>query len=175
MSFTPFAAAPAAPQDGFESATETTLAGAMVMTDGPLPAIAGNTSVYVGAAGAPLLESSGPTTLTVRLARQPDDKQLHFSYRVISTTMEASFYGMVRAGSEGALATPTYYWLDAPGPQEPLTVAGKPVFASPVVTTHLPLPADVTDEVVVAISGVAPSCPPSPPPAGVLIDDLGLD
>ena len=175
LPFTPFAVAPVVPQDGFESATGTTLAGAMVMTAGPLPAIAGNTSVYVGAAGAPLLESSGPTTLTVRLARQPDQKQLHFSYRVLSTTMEMSFYGMVRAGSEGALATPTYVWLDAPGPAERLTVAGKPVFASPVVTTQLPLPADVTDEVVVSISGVSPSCTPPSPPTGLLFDDLRLE
>jgi hypothetical protein len=175
LSSTPFAAAPAVAQDGFESATGTTLGGAMVMTAGPLPAIVGDVSVYVGAAGAPLLESSGPTTLMVRLARQPDDKQLRFSYRVISRAMETSFYGMVRAGSEGALATPTIDWLDAPGPAETLTVAGAPAFASPVVTVQLALPADVTDEVVVAISGVPPSCVASSAPAGLLIDDLRLE
>jgi hypothetical protein len=175
MPSTPFAAAPMVPQDGFESATGTTLGGAMVMTSGPLPAIAGDTSLYVGAAGAPLLESSGPTTFTVRLARQPDAKQLRLSYRVVSTTMETSFYGMLRAGSEGALATPTYYWLDAPGPQETLTVAGQPVFASPVVTNQVPLPDGVTDEVEVAISGDPPSCVRPTGPAGLLIDDLRLE
>jgi hypothetical protein len=173
---TPFAPAPLVPQDGFETATGTTLGGAMVMTAGALPVIAGNTSLYVGAAGAPLLESSGPTTLTVRLARQPDDKQLHFSYRVISTTMATPFYGMVQVGSEGGLATPTISWLDAVGPAETLTLAGKAAFASPILTADVQLQAYVSDEVVVAISGVAPSCGPRPAPtAGLLIDDLRLE
>jgi len=37
------------------------------------------------------------------------------------------------------------------------------------------LQAYVSDEVVVAISGVAPSCGPAPAPAGLLIDDLRLE
>ena len=122
-----------------------------------------------------MLDSSGPTTLTVRLARQPDDKQLHFSYRVISTTMATPFYEMVRAGSEGGLATPTIYWLDAVGPAQTLTVAGQTAFASAVATAEVELQAYVSDEVVVSISGVAPSCGPAPAPAGLLIDDLRLE
>jgi hypothetical protein len=49
------------------------------------------------------------------------------------------------------------------------------VFASPIVTTQLPLPADVTDEVVSPSAGVSPSCTPPSPPTGLLIDDLRLE
>jgi hypothetical protein len=58
-----------------------------------------------------------------------------------------------------------------------VTVGGRPAFASPVGTASLELQADTTDEVVVQISGVPPSCgpAPAPAPAGLLIDDLRLE
>ena len=70
-------------EDGFEFATGDVVGGAMVMTRGALPAISGNTSLYIGTPFAPALEGIGNrSSLMVRLARQAGDTKLRFSHRV---------------------------------------------------------------------------------------------
>jgi hypothetical protein len=172
-----FPAAPAVAEDGFESAAGSVLGGAMVMTAGPLPAIAGNTSLYIGGTGAPALDSSNGRSLMVRLARQAGDTKLRFSYRVVSTVAQAYFSGTLRVGSEGASpGTPVYSFGNAQAVSEMITVAGQTAYAGPISTQETPLPADATDQVLLVIAPNIFSCGPRPfANAGLLIDDLRLD
>lgn len=171
-----FVAAPAVPEDGFESARESVLGGAMVMTAGPLPAIAGNITLYVGTKGAPALDSSTGRSLMVRLARQPGDTKLRFSYRSVGLQAQAYFVGTMTLGSEGATPGPLEWLGDVVGTAEMLTVAGQTVFVSPVGTKEAALPPDATDEVLFAILPATVSCfPGGSPNVGLLIDDLRLE
>ena len=65
-----FPDAPTVAEDGFEVRHSQPVGGAMVMTAGPLPAIAGNTSLYIGGMGAPALDAPNGRSLMVRSARQ---------------------------------------------------------------------------------------------------------
>ena len=173
-----FTAAPRVPADGFESATGSVLGGAMVMTAGPLPAIAGTTSLYIGAANVPALDSANGRSLMVRLSRQAGETKLRLSYRSVAALASTGFSGWLRVGSEGATAGPFEHWLGAAPADtaEMLTVAGQMVFASPVASKEVMLPADVTDEVLVWITPDSSVCSRfAPPSAGLLIDDLRLE
>ena len=74
--------------------TGSALGGAMVMTAaaGALPAIAGNTSLYIGTSGAPGLDAPNGRSLTVRLARQAGDTKLRFSYRIVARTAQSNLF-----------------------------------------------------------------------------------
>ena len=173
-----FTAAPTVPADGFESATGNVLGGAMVMTAGPLPAIAGNTSLYIGAANVPALDSPTGRSLMVRLSRRAGETKVRLSYRTVAGQASTGFSGWLRAGSEGATPGPFEHWLGtAPGSTaEMLTVAGQTVYASPVASKEVMLPADVTDEVLVWITPSVSTCISfAPASAGLLIDDLRLE
>jgi hypothetical protein len=177
LRLTSFLDAPTVPEDGFESASGTTLGGAMVMTAGALPAIAGNTSLYIGGKGAPALDAAGGRSLMVRLAKQAGDSKLRFSYRVVSLQSGASFYGALRVGSEGASPGPAVYSIgDATTPRETLTVAGQTVYASTAAVMEQPLPADATGEVLVVVAPSSSACFFGPVMnIGLLIDDLRLE
>ena len=131
LRFTAFVAAPTVPEDGFESATGSVLGGAMVMTDGALPAIAGHTSLYIGTQGAPALDAPNGRSLAIRLARQAGDTKLRFSYRVVAPQSATLISALVRVGSEGASpGDPIYGIGNMATPTEKLMVGGNPVFAS---------------------------------------------
>lgn len=173
-----FPAAPTVPEDGFESATGATLGGAMVMTAGVLPAISGNTSLYLGAPGTPGLDLATGRSLMVHLARQAGDTMLRFSYRVISVQSTPAFSGMLRVGSEGASPgqATTSFPLTTTGIGK-LTIAGQIAYASDVATMTAALPADATDQVLVYLGPFGGlNCGPGfAAQAGLLIDDLRLE
>jgi hypothetical protein len=174
LGVTSFPAAPTVPEDGFESATGSSLGGAMVMTGGPLPAIAGNTSLYIGSVGAPGLD--GQRSLMVKLARQAGQTTLRFSYRSVSLQSPPSFSGFLQVGSEGGSADQADYSFATTDPTETLTVAGQTAYASAVATKSVSLPADATDQVLVVIAPFTTSCGPiRVQNQGLLIDDLRLE
>jgi hypothetical protein len=173
-----FPAAPLVPADGFESVTETVLGGAMVMRAGPLPAIAGNTSLYIGTTGAPGLDPTAGHALMVRLSRQPADTKLVFSYRVVASGIERAFVGTIRVGSEDASPGSAIDELNPPtGSPETLVVGGQMAIATPVGVEEVPLPADATSEVLFFIAPSNPLCGnlAFPTGMGLLIDDLRLE
>jgi hypothetical protein len=177
LRLTSFPAAPVVAEDGFESATGSTLGGAMVMTAGALPAIAGNTSLYIGGPGAPGLDASNGRSLSVKLARKAGDTALRFSYRVVAASAQPVFQGAFRIGSEGGPAGTLVYGIGNPqGTTEMLTVAGKAAYASPVAQNDVPLPADTTGEVLFVIEPSSTTCFRGGLGAtGLLIDDLRLE
>jgi len=171
-----FRAAPTVPEDGFESATGSELGGAMVMTAGALPAIAGNTSLYIGGKGAPAVDSSNGRSLTVRLSRQPGDTKLRFSYRAVAVQAQAGFLGFLRIGSEGASTGSPAFSFATQMATQMISVAGQTAYASASAMFETPLPADATDAVVLVIAPTNFSCGPAPiNNSGLLIDDLRLD
>jgi hypothetical protein len=177
LRLTSFVAAPIVPEDGFESVTGGVLGGAMVMTAGALPAIAGNTSLYLGTKGAPGLDAPNGRSLMVRLARQAGDTKLRFSYRLVAPQATTSVSALVRVGSEGASpGDPTYAIGDMSNGTEKLTVGGSPVFASLAAVIELPLPADATDDVLFVIAPNTIFCfPGGTPNTGILVDDVRVE
>jgi len=174
-----FPAAPAMPEDGFESATAGSFGGATIMKEGPLPPIAGSTSLYFGTSVAPALDSSDGHVLMLRLSRQAGDTKLRFAYRTVALQAMMAFSGGLWAGAEGAPPDDLHphSFLSAPtGLGQPLAVAGQAMFASAVTTMELPLPAGATGQVVFVIENNFPGCAlPGAQSAGLLIDDLRLE
>jgi hypothetical protein len=171
-----FPAAPTVPEDGFESATSDTLGGALVMTGGPLPAIDGNTSIYIGGGGAPGLDLSTGRSLMVRLERQPGDTTLRFSYRVVAFQILPTFYGVLRVGSEGASTGPPVNGIvDQSSATEMLTVSGRTVFATVPAEMDVALPADATGTVLLVLGPNRSACSEPSTGEGLLIDDLRLE
>jgi hypothetical protein len=177
LRFAVFVDAPTVPEDGFESATGTVLGGAMVMTAGVLPAIAGNTSLYIGTKGAPGLDAPNGRSLTVRLARQAGDTKLRFSYRLVAPRSTTSVSALVRVGSEGASPGDAIYVIgDGSNVTEKLMVGGSPVFASLAAAMEVPLPADATGDVLFVIAPNTILCfPGGTPNTGILIDDIRVE
>src|SRR5262249_20188391 len=85
-------AGPLVPEDGFESVTGPTFGGAGVVRSGPLLPIAGAQSLYVGDVSSPGhdLYLQGPQLLA-RLAMQPGDTKLRFTYRTVSSVASRVF------------------------------------------------------------------------------------
>ena len=158
-------AAPLVPEDGFESATSATLGGATVVTTN---AIAGSRSLYVGFAGAPALGGVAPgNTLVVRLALQPGDTAVRFSFRSVGRDASASFpvtYATV--GSVGGQIA----WRSI-GDSGGSSVTSGEVTLGPLGTMTVPLPADAAGEVVVGLATQF-TCSPLADPGGMLVDDL---
>jgi hypothetical protein len=175
LRLTSFATPPLMPEDGFESAAGAQVGGATVISAGPLPPIAGARSVYIGRQGAP---SPGGiavgTALRVRLAVQPGDTKLRFSYEIVSPFQGAGFAGAIDFGSVGR--TPGRETLTAATGAPTTWPDGSVVFVTPVTSREIALPADVTDELVVAIETALAGCGgPVPAPSGLLIDDLRIE
>jgi hypothetical protein len=177
LRFTSFVDAPTVPEDGFESATGSVVGGAMIMRAGALPAIAGDTSVYIGAKGAPGLDAPNGRSLLVRLARQGGDTKLRFSYRIVASQPTTLVSAMVRVGSEGASPGDAIYGIgDMSNRTEMLTVGGASVFASVAAMMEVPLPADATDSVLFTIAFNAVSCfPDGVQTGGILVDDVRVE
>ena len=173
-----FGDAPLVPEDGFESAVAgTEVGGALVMAGGPLPPIAGNTSVYMGSAlGVPRGVAAPVRALSVRLARQAGDTMLRFTYRSVGVAMPPLFSGYLQVGAAGGVPGPAVYSFAAGGPTETVMVGDQPVVVSAASTMTVPLPADVTDEALLVITSSFGECGGvREPPAGLLIDDVTLE
>ena len=142
-----------------------------------MPAIAGNTSLYIGTSGAPGLDAPNGRSLTVRLARQAGDTKLRFSYRIVAPRSANLVSALVRVGSEGASPGDAMYGIgNMATPTEMLTVGGKLVFASVAAEMEVPLPADATDHVLFVIAPNNIFCfPGGSSSEGVLLDDLRLE
>jgi len=172
-----FPMAPLVAEDGFESATGTTLGGAMVVTGGAaLPVISGSTSLYIGTPGAPGLDVSNGRSLAVHLARQAGDTMLRFSYRIVGTSASPSFPGNVRVGSEGASPGQVIYSFTTPTATDTLTIGGQPAYAGVATTMTVALPGDATDQVLVDVTPEGFLCGlRGITTGGLLIDDLRLE
>jgi hypothetical protein len=177
LRLTSFPDAPLVPQDGFESATGNELGGALIMAAGQLPAISGNTSLYIGSMGAPLLGSPTARSLLVRLARPAGSTTLRFSYRVIGAQAQSFFSGVVGVGTEGRTPGPTGSGFVSARATEPLTAGAQTLYASAVGTLEATLPDDAGDEVLVSVAQSSLGCsgPLQASTGGLLIDDLRLE
>jgi len=175
LRFVSFPAPPLAPEDGFESATGTTFGGATVISGGPLPPISGTRSVYFGGAGAPA--PGGVTVgkvLRVRLAVQPGDTTVAFSYRLVGPYAGGGFSGTISVGSVGK--APASETLANAPPGTATDWSGTTVYVTDVATHALALPPDVGDEVLLDIESFDDNCGrPMPALGGMLLDDLRLE
>jgi hypothetical protein len=177
-----FAPAPLVSPDGFESVTDATIGGApVVKAGGSIAPISGAKSVYVGGAGAPPLDNLQPgRALDVRLAVPAGVTKVKFAYRLVALGASAFFDAAVRVGSvghgPGALASAPLMGQAAPTTTDP---GAATLYATPVATAEFALPADLGDELLLSIDIPESSCDggprPSPPNAGILVDDLALE
>jgi len=170
-SFTTRAAPPLIPEDGFESATGTTLGGAQILSGAGAPTITGAGSLYI-----PAISSIGPASARTRITRlalrppvAPGDTVVRFAYRFVSVTGGLSFTLACEGGKT------SFKSISASGtPSTTVTLpGGSQVQVGPIATAEIPLPADVGSEVV--FTEQVPSSPgglPAPPVSGFIIDDL---
>jgi hypothetical protein len=147
------------------------------MTGGVLPAIAGNTSLYLGTKGAPALDAPNGRSLALRLPRQAGDTKVRFSYRLVAVQPVTAVSAMVRVGSEGASPGDALYVIgDMSSSTEKLIVGGMPVFASLAAVMEVPLPADARASVLFVIAPNGVFCfPGGTMSTGILIDDVRVE
>lgn len=166
------AAPPLVGEDGFESATGTTLAGAQILTGTGTPIITGARSLYVPPL--PDVLTSGRAQMTqfaLRVALAPGDTVLRFSYREVNPNVFGSAYFLM--GSEGgqvvspSLASPTQAPTTA-------TIPGTgTVMLGPTTTAEFALPPDAAGAITLTrIARAAGTSMPAPPVTGLIIDDL---
>jgi hypothetical protein len=173
-----FAVPPLAPQDGFESVTSSELGGATVIdaSAAPLAPIAGAHSLYFGTMGAPAPPGlTVGTALRVRLAVQPGDSKLRFSYRMLASSQFGGFSGAINVGSVGG--TPAQDHFPLPPAATGMTWPdGSTVYVTDVFTEEIALPAGTTDEVLLSIDPFDSGCGgPTGPTGGILLDDLRVE
>jgi hypothetical protein len=170
-----FPTPPLVAEDGFESVTGTTFGGATVISDGPLPPIAGTRSVYFGGPGTPAPGGGTVgTVLRVRLAAKPGAKELAFEYRLVGVYPGGGFSGTIHVGSVGKAPT-SVLLTGAPAGAQTTWPDGRTVYVTDVESEEVPLPADVGPEVLVDIESFDSGCGrPAPPLGGMLLDGLRL-
>jgi hypothetical protein len=168
--FTTIAPPPLAPEDGFESITDTALGGAEVLSGSGAPVIAGSRSLYIPPTIAPT--SPGPR-FEVRLPVAAGDTALRFRYRTVNPGYSSGVF--YRIGSEGASILPVTL-PGEPVQTTPATINGNAVMLSPLTTLTVPLPDDVGDEIVLQRTVQQAGCArPFPPFPGIIIDDLRVE
>jgi hypothetical protein len=138
------------------------------------PTIAGKTSLYIGRPGSPGLNSVLGRSLMLRLARQPGDTKLRFSFRAVAVS-SPGFSGMVRVGSEGGSTGMIGYPPSVTGTTETISINSSGAMATPIGTMEMALPNDATDTVLVTVVPNNFDCGPPFPSSGILIDDLRLE
>jgi hypothetical protein len=161
---------PLAAEDGFESATDTTLGGGQVLSGSGAPTISGARSLYV-----PPFSGSPPpmgqtTQFALRLALSPGDSVVRFSYRTVSpSSFDNARFLMASEG--GVIASPTL--PPDSGPPTAATIPGQgQITIGPLMTAEFPLTPDAAGEIT--LSRILPGAIglPAPPAAGLIIDDL---
>jgi hypothetical protein len=162
-------------EDGFESVTATTLAGAQVLSQPDGPAITGTRSIYIPSLAGSISagQRAATTQLALRIALDPTNTVLRFAYRPSTGSVGATeVYFLL--GSEGGQVTyatlPTY-----DGPTTIVTVGQRQVALGPVTTAEFPLPmgaASAGELTLVRRVRAWPGGLPAPPVPGLMIDDL---
>jgi hypothetical protein len=171
LTFTTKPPPPLVAADGFESVTDTTLGGAEVLSGAGAPTISGSRSLYIR----PVTTLGMPPTtqLALRIAIPPGSIVLKFSYRTATLGSPATIGAQFKVASVGGSIASI---ILSPGSGQGTTavIDGTTVTLGPVMTEAIALPADATDEVVLAaITQWRGSCgPPYPNPPGLIIDDL---
>jgi hypothetical protein len=177
--FTTRAAPPLAVADGFESLTGNTYAGAGVLADGPLTAIAGQKSLLLntgfGGGFGFLPYDLGPS-LVVRLAIPKGATVVRFERQLIAPdpTQGAAFVGALRLAS---LLRPVETTMNVAATDfRQVTLPGNgDVYVSPVATVELPLPPGAAEEVTFEIIGVTFQCGLPPSPTVLVVDGLRVE
>jgi hypothetical protein len=169
-SFTTAAPPPLAVEDGFESLSGATFAGADVLfSEAGAPTITGARSLYL----APIPWPAQPAPFTVRLMRAPGDTVVQFTYRTVNPGPSPSslVFGSVGGQIAGALL-PSNTAL----PATSATIGGTRVILGPLMTARFNLPAGAANELVVQRTVPPPNCSTRPLPeiSGLIIDDLRL-
>jgi hypothetical protein len=179
VSFTTRATPPLVPEDGFESVTGTMFGGAGVLNGGPLPPLAGQTSLllntgYGGGFGF-LPYDLGPS-LVVRLTVAPGDTVVRFDSELIAPDPidAASFDGELRIGAVGGPVSVSHGVAGTEFTKVTLPQLGD-VYVSPVKTIELPLPAGAQGEITFEIVGTIDLCEQPPPPTVLVIDNLRVE
>ncbi|HMF43564.1 MAG TPA: hypothetical protein VKQ32_22980 [Polyangia bacterium] len=165
---------PLVAQDGFESVTDATLGGAEVLTGAGDPIISGARSLYVApisAVGVPALTIQ----FALRLAVAPGDTVVRLTYRGVNpnalTTPE-----FVVASVNGPIASASAVGPNGNGTFA--TIDGTQVLLGPIGTASIPLPQNVSGEIVIACWMDATTLCNTPQPteiSGIIIDDLRLE
>jgi hypothetical protein len=172
--FTTGAPPPLAAEDGFESATGTTFAGAQVLAGSGAPTITGTRSLYI-----PPLPSAFPpgrgdiTQLGLRLAVDPTDTVVRFAYRSVNQSPTSASPGFL-LGAEGGQVAYAYLAADS-GLSTTETIGQESVSLGPVTTAEIVLPAGAASAGAVTLLRRISACCgglPSPPVPGLIIDDL---
>jgi hypothetical protein len=168
-------APPLAAEDGFEAAAGTSLGGAAVVRDGPLPPIAGTTSLYIGSVGAPWSMRYQPgRALTLRLPVLAGDKKLRFSYRTVASydtgfeVPPTAVVGVV----DGTMTTGTTF-SDGGHRTKIGPVENGTAYLGDVQTAEMAVPPGAPTEVVFELA-MPVTCRPLRP-AGLLIDDVRVE
>ena len=164
-------------EDGFESATGTTLAGAQVLSGAGAPTITGARSLYIGWLSSTLPPGRAEMTqLALRISLDATDTVLRFSYRTVnpmtaSTGIADPYYLL---GSEGGQTTSVMLPLDT-GPTTTVTLGSTQVPVGPVTTATFTLPAGAAAAGQLAFVRKVRACCgnlPGPGVTGLIIDDL---
>lgn len=169
--FTTRPAPPFVLPDGFESITDDTLGGALVLSGAGAPAINGARSLYVPPV-ASLPASGFVTQVALRLPVSASSTTLRFNYRFVNPGDTSGVYFVI-ASVGGSIEDVS---LDSPaGATTPATIGQAEVALGPTASAAIALPPDAHDEVVFArIASQSSSCGgPAPAPVpGIIIDDL---
>ena len=178
--FKTIAVPPLLPEDGFESATGTSVAGASIIEGGAPLAIAGARSVIIGnRVSSPDLPQAAANVLLARLPIASGDRVVRFTYRVISTyqTVADYFPGIVTAGVPGVGATGLApITSQTPGVAAVVLPSGGTLYLGATSTAEIPLPTTSgATEVAVQIGTRPPSCGLPPPPTSLIVDDLRVE
>jgi hypothetical protein len=176
ITFTTAAPPPLVAEDGFESAAGDTLAGAQVLSGVSAATINGARSLYIPSLPEVFPPGRGDMTqLALRLALDPTDTTVRFSYRSVNAGA-ASIGAAVPYflfGSEGTLIGYAMLGPDNGSPTTTTIPGQGDVVLGPVMTATLALPTGATGDVTLVRK--VPACCgglPAPRVPGLILDDL---
>src|SRR5262249_30851592 len=150
--------------------------GVSVLSGAGAPVISGAQSLYIAPVASMSPIAGGTVQLALRLAIQPGDTMVRFSYRTVkptgyaSATSVAARYLMASEGRGHVALTPAF----TETPATPQTVASYGDFLlGPTTTATLALPNDAADEITLErVVPQAGGLPPHPVVVvGLIIDD----
>lgn len=177
FSFTTGPPPPLVAEDGFESSTATTVAGAQVLSGPDAPVISGTRSLYIPSLQAPSGSGWSETTqLALRVALEAGDKVLRFAYRTVNPGSAASqwepYYLMA---SEGGQIVSQTLGSTTTGSTTVTIPGGGQISLGPLMTAEFALPPDAAREIVLTrnvraccLAGLHPFITAT----GIIIDDV---
>jgi hypothetical protein len=174
--FTTRAAPPLVAEDGFESVTAPTLAGAIIADGTTGPTISGQRSLYLAPISSGLADGATRSQLSLRLAVNPDDTVIRFTYELVNVYSSDSFaLTLVVAGVGTAFSV-----TRLPATTEPTTAFRLSpqtiVYVGGQHQATLPLPPGTVGEVFLdRVIGSSACGPAEPPVPGIVIDDLRVE